>query len=313
MYTFADISGPVGDFSVKKQAKGIDNKRGDLSVVRDLMLAIPQQSRGFNHVPQVYSPARKFAEAIERFQEVQFGISCGRMEPGNVTITALNRLAAKQAGEDPNAVKGPRGFNKEAMVAIHAHFVSRLRQGIIDEASKYLGQVNSGSGPHGVAGKKPGAELLWRIHAETLEPVPHKAKGEVMAIGRKPWSWWGIYAVWCTKNVLARMGSQASLHWSQGKGIFRAGSKMEPISISRPDQLGKGDICVVNETGSDGSFPNHHVMVAEDTPGARFQTVEGNYWDPAKRVDQSIVKNERGISEILQAYRVPEFLDPIMM
>lgn len=306
-----NITAPVGAYPRAKTASPAHNLPADLKTVASLLKVIPEAERGFGPVPLPFA-GRTFSRAIERFQEVQFGVGCGRMEPDNVTIARLSRLAAKHNGGDPSEVNGPVTFSRDMMVAMHAHFVARLRDAMVARAAKHVGQVNAGTGGHGSGGQKHGAELLWRIHSETLAPASQIERAKVVAAGKKPVSWCGIYALWCTIHAMRKMGSTVRLEWHLGKGIYRGGLKMEPISISKPEQLGKGDICVVNET-SNGVWINHHVIVAEDRPGARFKTIEGNYWDPVKRINQSIVRNERGIGEIMQAYRIADFIDPVAM
>lgn len=303
---FSDIAAPVGRARRGERA----NTPGDRRTVLGLMEPIPAKVRGIQRLPSAYAPAGHFERLVEAFQTAQFGVATGRMAPGRATIAALNLRAAEAAGARPPPL--PSRLPPTWLRAALRHLVDATRGRMVAEAARHLGAVDAGPAGPG-SDRKRGADLLVRIHADTVRPADTLPVVRIAKAGDKPISWCGIYALWCLRNALKRIGVADAPHWKLGRGIHHRGFRLDPVPISGLRALGQGDICIVDETNpATGQFLNHHVIVAERTPGDEFATIEGNYWpDPETGHNQAIVRNRRHRRELVQVYPIGEFLDPV--
>ena len=142
----------------------------------------------------------------------------------------------------------------------------------------------------------------WTWSEEQLREL----KTEGVKVGKK--SWCGIFAVWCAIQAVKQSGASLSLGWDiVGRGaIFRVANAQRQVPFVQDRNFTVGDICVVDEKASDGTFLNHHLILAEVPPATgTVKTVEGNYWSPATRTNQCVLeKSDRKVSEIVGYYNL---------
>lgn len=315
MTVLKDISAPVGrSHAMENRKKGIrdTNRIADKRTVADLLAAIPAAQRGNVAAPKFTDNANRFTVAVEAFQQTVFGFATGRMDPGEMTVIGMNRMALAASGGDPMTIPGPQHFDARVMAQFKAIMLDDLRPEVIRQAAAQIGNIRNLPSEPGST-RKIGADLLWRIHAETMKVPPRGEKADIERVGKKPFSWCGVYAIWAVKNALKAKGVQGTIAWHQGDGVYRDGHRLLPEAVKGPEDLGLGDICIVDEKDQNGRLLYHHIMVDEIRPGASFKSLEGNTFDPARGANQCIVRKSRRFKEVMYAYRLESFLDPVVM
>jgi hypothetical protein len=315
-----DIGAPVGD--------GIEAaKPKDVEAVVALLNAVPP-AQGGPRLPLAARPGSdRLGEAIRRFQLTQFGCMTGRVSPGNVTIRRLNEVYY----EAKEGVRGPVRFDPGLPQALPKEFltafVRAFREAIVrvarDEArapdavsanNRYENGKHIGL-PGVPADEKRGWQRLKRYYDETVvgwswsDDKLRELKAAGVKMAKK--SWCGIFAFWCATQAVKAAGASLKLGWDiEGRGaIFRDTNPMRKVPYIQDRNFTVGDICVVDEKASDGTNLVHHVILAEVPPATgTVRTVEGNYWDPATRTNQSVLeKSDRNVREIVGYYN---FLAP---
>lgn len=302
----------------RRVGRGGENLKADVENVVKLLGKVPASEGGTSlHT----TPAKDhLVTAIRKFQYRQFACANGRIDPGELSIRRLNELFYKT-----NGTSGPLVFDtpmRQAMPAAALHGIrSVVEDEIVKMAAAQVGKISANNGnvfgfpeirKRGYVSVYPkkGWELLKRILDSTIidEKLPDD---EIQEAGKKAGhkSWCGIFAFWCLNQVAVKTTTVATdIGWSTvvGAPVYR--SKGSPTKATRlPDVKGheglhKGAICVVDEYKEvDGKdvFLNHHVIVAERPSKGVFKTIEGNYWDPKTKTNQSIVERTRTKKEIL--------------
>jgi hypothetical protein len=311
-----DVGAPVGDVKFARPK--------DVEAVAAMLNTVPP-IQGGPPLPLATRPdPARLAEAIRRFQLFHFGCTNGRVHPGNVTIRRLNEFYHEKA----HGVRGPLRFEPGLPQAFPADFLTRLvrgfREKIVSAARAEARAADAVSannryenGKHvGLPGvperEKRGWPRLKRYYDETVvgwtwsDQLLRDLKAAGVKMGKK--SWCGIFAFWCAIQAAKQTGASLKLGWDiVGRGaIFRDTDPARKVPYIQDRNFTVGDICVVDEKASDGTFLNHHLILAEAPPATgTVKTVEGNYWDPATRTNQCVLeKSDRKVSEIVGYYNL---------
>lgn len=308
----------------------------DVKTVLDLLNTVPVRDGGTKESPlQRGVPSGKLIGAIRRFQLHHFGVTNGRIDPDNVTISLLNKY-------DSGRASGPLAFSSD----VHSFVIKAARLRIVEQAKTLLGKV---SNRRDAEQARTGWRVLRDIYVgagaavedeATYQARKAKEAREKRKIAAAPgvvplddflsaptspgdkgtypagMRWCGIFATWAL--------NQAGFHlvWIAGKAISYSASqqvsKINAAADGRGADLGvtTGDVCIVNDKSDDlkskdnpQGYHWHHVIVASE-PGldGSFDVIEGNYTD-AGGARQCIVDEttrfgavRRKTSEIISRY-----------
>jgi hypothetical protein len=320
------------------------SEKNVLTVVRLLNAIAPSEGGAKDKPLAKHVEKGQLIAAIHRFQFRQFGISNGRVDPDNVTISQMNKLVHGTA-------TGPQAFSAAANTAM----IKVGRQRIVDTAKPYIGKVSNAPDAER---RRTGWRLLKQIFdevglatesqseyerrlaeqarnkrqqqvAEGVIPfddflAPHRSQGTK---GTYPGGvrWCGVFATW----VLRQVGFPVK--WVKGKGIafLQKKSEKEENYVAKTNaEDGKGatlgitlgDVCVANDWSEDAKDPErgnpkgyiwHHVIVASE-PDAKgnFDVIEGNYPDAGGTfqciVDQTtrLGRTRRNVKDMIAKYEI---------